>query len=134
MRPMPIKDPEIRRTNHARYMREVWYPKNRQKHIAAVHKNRDEQRDVIRLLIAEHKTCCKICGENERVCLDFHHVDPSKKHLDISQMYRAGWSKRRILDEIAKCVILCSNCHRKYHAGLIDAGMCAGGHTGLISQ
>ena len=27
---MPIKDPVKRRANHRRYMREVWYPQNKQ--------------------------------------------------------------------------------------------------------
>lgn len=58
---------------------------------------------------------CTKCSENDPCCLDFHHIR-DKKH-EISNMAYEGYSWESILDEIAKCVILCSNCHRKHHAG-----------------
>jgi len=33
----------------------------------------------------------------------------------VSYMVRQKLSRQRILDEIAKCDILCANCHRKLH-------------------
>ena len=33
MRPMPYKDPKMKKDYHNLYMREVWYPKNKSKHI-----------------------------------------------------------------------------------------------------
>ena len=30
------------------------------------------------------------------------------------------WKEGKLLFEIAKCVVLCSNCHRKVHAGILD--------------
>lgn len=64
------------------------------------------------------KTPCIICGEKEFVCIDWHHVDPSTKLFTIG----ANFNKARtsILKEISKCVCLCSNCHRKVHAGLLN--------------
>jgi transcription elongation factor Elf1 len=57
---------------------------------------------------------CHVCGENHIACLDFHHKDPTKKDFNISQIiYRV--SKETLLEEIAKCDILCANCHRKFH-------------------
>lgn len=64
--------------------------------------------------------CC-VCGFDECIeALDFHHVDPTakSKFLTIGSLWNHSWNI--ILEEVAKCVILCSNCHRKYHAGLID--------------
>ncbi len=60
---------------------------------------------------------CVICGENEPICIDFHHLDPSQKDFEVSSRY--GRSLDSILSELQKCVCLCSNCHRKVHAGLI---------------
>lgn len=57
---------------------------------------------------------CEICGEARTVCLDFHHRNPDEKEGTINEvLYK--WSKERILAEIAKCSILCANCHRVEH-------------------
>lgn len=55
---------------------------------------------------------CVECGESHIACLDFHH--PGEKDGMLSGKAK-GWSIKHILAEIAKCVILCSNCHRKLH-------------------
>lgn len=60
---------------------------------------------------------CKLCPENEPVCLEFHHLDPTKKDIGIANYMATNISK--ILQEIEKCVCLCSNCHKKVHAGLL---------------
>jgi len=57
---------------------------------------------------------CKICSEDHPATLDFHHVDPREKKFNIGKMLY-GFSKDNILKEISKCIVLCSNCHRKLH-------------------
>ena len=62
---------------------------------------------------------CTVCGEMAVCCLEFHHPDPTAKEFTIAQAKgRLSWE--RVQAEINKCVILCSNCHKKVHAGLID--------------
>ena len=56
---------------------------------------------------------CSHCPENYPACLDYHHVDPKTKWKDGIHSAVRSWSKRRVLEEIAKCIILCANCHRK---------------------
>ena len=58
---------------------------------------------------------CVVCGYNNPASLDFHHRDPKVKEINISYICRYGWSEERILKEIDKCDILCSNCHREFH-------------------
>lgn len=60
---------------------------------------------------------CIICGEICTACLDFHHL--GDKSDNISNLYRKG-SISKVIDEINKCVVLCANCHRKLHAGIIS--------------
>lgn len=67
---------------------------------------------------AEYKSklSCTRCKESHPACLDFHHLDSTKKDLSVSVgLFRDGWGKEKILNEIAKCIVLCSNCHRKEH-------------------
>jgi hypothetical protein len=64
------------------------------------------------------KPCC-FCGEDEHVCIDFHHIDPNDKSFNISSNYYCR-SKADVEAEINKCVCLCSNCHRKVHAGILE--------------
>jgi hypothetical protein len=58
---------------------------------------------------------CSSCTENHPACLDFHHLDPSEKDDCITNMVRGARSVETIEKEIAKCICLCSNCHRKLH-------------------
>ncbi len=59
--------------------------------------------------------CC-MCGENTPAVLDFHHFGEKTRMVATMRKY----SIKRMMAEIDNCVILCSNCHRKLHAGLID--------------
>lgn len=63
---------------------------------------------------------CKFCGENCEHCLDFHHLDPATKVEAVGTMVAQARSLKQIKEEIAKCIVLCSNCHRKLHAGVIQ--------------
>lgn len=58
---------------------------------------------------------CKYCSENDPVALDFHHKFGDKEYTISSKMSTLRWTQ--LLIEIAKCDVLCSNCHRKFHAG-----------------
>jgi hypothetical protein len=57
---------------------------------------------------------CSRCPENHPSCLDFHHCDEEKEFC-ISDMINEKHSEEKILAEIAKCEVLCANCHRKEH-------------------
>lgn len=56
---------------------------------------------------------CHVCGCNIPSTLDFHHIDPSTKLFEVSHIATYGWNM--VLAEIAKCNIICVNCHRKLH-------------------
>lgn len=62
---------------------------------------------------------CFYCYERETVCLDFHHVDHKQKDFSLGMIRNGGYGKERILKEVKKCVVVCANCHRKVHAGLL---------------
>lgn len=56
------------------------------------------------------KDKCSACGYSKcKWALHFHHIDPTTKRGGLADMRDAPMS--RILEEIAKCIILCSNCH-----------------------
>lgn len=56
--------------------------------------------------------CCK-CGYNAHpVALELNHIDPSNKEFTVSRMLGAGYQWEKILAEIDKCEVMCSNCHQ----------------------
>lgn len=63
---------------------------------------------------------CQHCGENHPATLVFHHRDPKTKEILVTQAVHNGWGVNRILEEIGKCDVLCTNCHKRLHAGLGD--------------
>lgn len=89
-----------------------WYKNNKERHIAHVKVNNQKHIAWYKGLKRDLK--CAKCGENHPACLDFHHLDPEKKELTIASDMRR-YSKETLLAEIDKCIILCSNCHRKEH-------------------
>lgn len=57
---------------------------------------------------------CIKCGESRLPCLDYHHRDGKADKLgDMARMRRYSVAKLRA--EIAKCDVLCANCHRWHH-------------------
>ena len=80
----------------------------------------ERRRKLKRMAIELKGGKCQICGYDNCVwALDFHHYDEKTKLFDLSTggMTRS-WAK--IEEEVSKCALLCSNCHREVHAGLID--------------
>ncbi len=62
---------------------------------------------------------CMFCGYSKcNGALDFHHLDGSKKEFSLSvRGLTRSWKK--IQQEVDKCLLVCANCHREIHAGLI---------------
>lgn len=58
---------------------------------------------------------CTVCGETEPWVLDMHHLDPNEKETNSAK----SATLKTFLQEADKCVLLCSNCHRKVHAGVL---------------
>ena len=61
---------------------------------------------------------CQCCGYSRCIeALEFHHLDPNIKSFTIS-----GKSKsfNSLKSEVDKCILVCSNCHKEIHAGLIN--------------
>jgi hypothetical protein len=56
---------------------------------------------------------CGDCGIDNPVVLEFHHNDGRKhKRVEVSVLVSHGYSWPRVMAEIAKCMVLCANCHR----------------------
>jgi hypothetical protein len=57
------------------------------------------------------KRGCLKCGyRKHHAALDFDHIDPSTKVRDIAKMHTTN--TEALKQEIAKCQVLCANCHR----------------------
>lgn len=61
---------------------------------------------------------CKCCGETFAPCLELHHLDPNEKDFDPAEGAVKSWAV--FMAEAAKCVVLCANCHRKVHHGVLQ--------------
>jgi hypothetical protein len=94
----------------------TWYRKHRVKRLARDKRNRETNARLIHEYKLAHP--CAFCSETEPACLDFHHIDSSTKKFTIAVSVQHQW--KTLLTEIEKCIVICSNCHRKVHAGLIS--------------
>lgn len=63
---------------------------------------------------------CFYCGYNRCLAaLDFHHIDESTKKFGISQDgLTRSWERTK--QELQKCILVCANCHREIHAGILQ--------------
>jgi transposase-like protein len=63
--------------------------------------------------------CCNRCGYDKNIAtLEFHHLDPSQKEISPSNLTNSDWELLK--EEIDKCILLCSNCHREEHQRIDD--------------
>lgn len=109
---MPSKDPAV----HKR-ARDKWYYANKDQQIQ---RQMDRRRELIDWLWDYKRTLrctdCDTSFEEHPEWVDFHHLDPEKKEGTAGETIRS--SKKKLMAELAKCVPLCSNCHRTRHASL----------------
>lgn len=83
--------------------------------VAAVQKRREK----IKELAVKHmgSKCC-ICGYDKYIgALEFHHLNPDEKEFAIgSKGYTRSFEK--VKEELKKCILVCSNCHKEIHANI----------------
>ncbi len=84
------------------------------RHLVNVKSNRQKLKEY------KQQHGCPYCPETEPVCLDLHHLDGDTKERCVSETIHRGWSWAKIQKELDKCICICSNCHRKLHAGLLE--------------
>lgn len=102
------------------YHKKVWYPKNRDRHIASVKKGKLQRRNrhFIKILKEYFINGCIDCGEKDDRILEFDHVRGVKKRTKnrgtdgVMGLVRQGYSWRVIKEEIDKCEVRCRNCHK----------------------
>ena len=119
---MPLKDPEKRRAYHREYMRKRYAEDEdfRKQHRARTFKNDQRyKKQNIDLINKFRSNGCSLCDESEPCCLSAHHLDPDKKEFSLGIAVRTKKSPNRVRRELAKCICLCENCHRKVHRGVL---------------
>jgi hypothetical protein len=122
---MPRKKSEARKKYQRDYNRDRYNndPEFRKLHISRVRAVDVKRRKIFDELIAafRSKGCAiKGCPEKEACALVAHHTDPSTKDFNIGDGIRGKFAVGRMVNELAKCVCLCYNCHAKVHTGLIS--------------
>ena len=74
-------------------------------------KEQDRRRAWLDRYLSRHP--CTICGEDDIGVLEFHHRNPRSKIAALSEMIRRGHGLKSVRAEIAKCDVVCANCHRR---------------------
>lgn len=89
-------------------------PNNSQNVLKSIKKRKHDLRQVL------GGKCC-ICGYDAiEEALDFHHVNPEEKEFGIGDSNAVTKALEKQLIEIKKCILVCANCHRGIHAGILS--------------
>ena len=60
---------------------------------------------------------CSICWYNKCIdALEFHHKNPNEKEFKIGSGNTMSWKEYK--NEVSKCMLVCSNCHKEIHSKL----------------
>lgn len=77
-------------------------------------KRATENKVLIKQYVGDYEcTHCGFTSEYDEV-FDWHHKEKETKEFSIGNGYRKSWEELK--NEIDKCILLCSNCHRILHA------------------
>lgn len=88
----------------------AYYQRNREIELERV---RVRQAGMVELLRDVRRVPCADCGgQFKPYQMDFDHRDPSTKSFNVMAGRAMLMSTRRVLAEVAKCDIVCVNCHR----------------------
>ena len=90
-----------------------WYNSNTSKQINRVSSRNKLIRELNIKKLYDYliQNPCVLCGEKDPIVLEFDHLRDKK--YNISDMFQKRLSWERIIEEIKKCQVLCSNCHKR---------------------
>lgn len=98
-------------------VKKAWVKRNRKSVNLARQKRRIKRKQKI--LVEYTNKQCNICGikydGKNGAIFHFHHINPEEKEAAISVLLE--YSEEKLLTEIEKCELLCSNCHLILHNG-----------------
>lgn len=101
---MAYRDPLDER---ARESRRKHYENNKDQYINRAKASKAEKRKYVQDL--KEASPCVVCGEfYPYYVMQYDHIG-SDKVSGVSALLNTGWKK--LLDEIAKCELVCANCH-----------------------
>lgn len=91
------------------------YRRCRSRYLANAKKRREKKNAEYRALLTTYLSdkSCNECGESDIRVLELDHFDPANKEFTVSQGVKLGYNMSLIRQEMEKCQVLCSNCHRK---------------------
>jgi hypothetical protein len=85
------------------------------RHMAQVRQSQVRRRADRQAIVREHmrEHPCADCGERDPIVLEFDHLDATTKVGAVSKMWMDCLSIDAIRAEIARCEVVCANCHRR---------------------
>jgi hypothetical protein len=97
-------------------MHSNWYERKKEYQKENASRHRKEYRQIAKEYVWDYLSThpCSQCGENDPHCLEFHHI--GEKTTEVSRLIGRGATLDALRMEISKCIVLCSNCHRKLTA------------------
>jgi len=104
-------DPEYR--EHVKVNSARWKKENPEKY-------REIKRNFYNRILSQLKVNgCSLCGkefnDNSKM-FHFHHVEPELKSFYVNSKGVEHHSNKEIVNEIHKCILVCSTCHHKIHS------------------
>lgn len=90
--------------------------KNKPKLSQAQYKQKVREETRVKSMLYLASKGCEECGERDPRVLEYDHKDPRKKRATISKLVIDGysWKSPVLKAEVAKCRVLCANCHRRH--------------------
>jgi len=112
---MATKEWKEKNVDKLRSYRNDWYQRNKETEREIAKIRQAQRRKEFKEWYSEYKSNlkCSKCGFSHPAALDFHHTDSSKKDFTLGS--KSTFSKKRFLEEVKKCIVLCANCHRIHH-------------------
>jgi hypothetical protein len=104
---MPYKDPN----KNAEY-KALWHQRNKDIRRQRIKNRRSSKRQYIKSIKELNNTCPGCNVSYPWYILDFDHLPSHKKSFNLSSSGLRDKTIEEIMNEVLKCQIICSNCHR----------------------
>jgi hypothetical protein len=122
---LPVSEFARYGTGHQTYCRECkreydadWYRANKAKRQAKVRADRKAYVEWLDGLKAGRP--CADCGiAYPPYVIEWDHLPGSEKQFELANTRRCAYGKERVLRELAKCELVCANCHRERTFGRV---------------